>query len=364
MHDQLVARPGGARHHLARGRHDHRIGERRHALLGAALGDAHHPGAVLIGAGLHRELVVEPRMLVVVGRRRVVQRRVVPQHHHLDVLQAHHAIGLGPAPVVADAHAHVAAERLEHRKAEIADLEVALLQMLERPLGLVLAMAGQVDLAVLAGDAAILFDDDRGVETARPAVLAGELGVAEAHAQAEPLGLVEQRCRFVVRHLALEEGIDLGLVGHPPAREERGQGELGEHHQLAAHAARFAEMRDHALDHVAPRVAALDRAHLRRADCQKPGHRHSAAIFAPLKAGMTSRAKRRSWSVNSAADSPSAQWTRKSSSPGYLASIDRMPSMTSPGVPQNQAFCFTPSRIDGILAGAPGVPQVRPCSSA
>src|SRR5947208_1176845 len=79
--------------------------------------------------------------------------------------------------------------------------------------------------------------------------------------------------------------------------------------------------------------------------------RHSAAIFAPLNAGMMSRAKRLSWSLNSAAGRPSAQWIRKSSSPGYLASIDLMPSTTSAGVPQNQAFCFTPSRIDGILAG-------------
>ena len=79
---------------------------------------------------------------------------------------------------------------------------------------------------------------------------------------------------------------------------------------------------------------------------------------------MTSCANQRSCSLNSAGDSPSAQWIMKSSSPGYLASIDLMPSMTSAGGPQNQAFCFTPSRIEGIDAGAPGVPQVRPCSSA
>ena len=54
----------------------------------------------------------------------------------------------------------------------------------------------------------------------------------------------------------------------------------------------------------------------------------------------------------------------KSSRPGYFASIDLMPSITWPGVPQNHAFCGTPSRSDGIFAGAPGVPQVRPCSSA
>ena len=63
---------------------------------------------------------------------------------------------------------------------------------------------------------------------------------------------------------------------------------------------------------------------------------------------MTSFANQRSWSVNSAGGSPSAQWTMKSSSPGYLASIDLMPSMTSAGGPQNQAFCLTPSRIEGI----------------
>ena len=107
---------------------------------------------------------------------------------------------------------------------------------------------------------------------ARPAAFVGELGVAEAHAQPEALGLGEERRRFVARHLALEEGIDLGLVRHPPAREERRQRQLGEHHQLAAHALGLAEMRDHALDHVAPGVAALDRAHLCGPDGQKSAH--------------------------------------------------------------------------------------------
>ena len=54
----------------------------------------------------------------------------------------------------------------------------------------------------------------------------------------------------------------------------------------------------------------------------------------------------------------------KCSRPGYFASIDLMPSMTCFGGPQNQAFCFTPSASVGTVAGAPGVPQVRPCSSA
>jgi hypothetical protein len=41
-----------------------------------------------------------------------------------------------------------------------------------------------------------------------------------------------------------------------------------------------------------------------------------------------------------------------------------MPSITSAGVPQNQAFCATPSASRGVRAGAPGEPQVRPGSSA
>ena len=41
----------------------------------------------------------------------------------------------------------------------------------------------------------------------------------------------------------------------------------------------------------------------------------------------------------------------KSSSPGYFASIDLMPSMTSFGGPQNHAFCLTPSASLGTLAG-------------
>ena len=84
----------------------------------------------------------------------------------------------------------------------------------------------------------------------------------------------------------------------------------------------------------------------------------------PAKAGITSRANQRSCSLNSFGDSPSAQWIMKSSSPGYLASIDLMPSMTCAGGPQNHAFWAMPSASEGVRAGAPGEPHVRPCSSA
>ena len=81
-------------------------------------------------------------------------------------------------------------------------------------------------------------------------------------------------------------------------------------------------------------------------------------------AGITSLANQMSCSLNSLGDRPSAQWIMKFSSPGYLSATDLMPSMTCAGGPQNQAFCATPSRSEGTPAGAPGVPQVRPCSSA
>src|SRR5215213_11089945 len=94
------------------------------------------------------------------------------------------------------------------------------------------------------------------------------------------------------------------------------------------------------------------------------GAREYSGLHLFLNAGITSLANQRSCSLNSLGPSPSAQWIMKLSSPGYFASIDLMPSITSFGGPQNQASCATPSLSVGVFAGAPGDPQVRPCSSA
>src|SRR6516165_1609404 len=83
-----------------------------------------------------------------------------------------------------------------------------------------------------------------------------------------------------------------------------------------------------------------------------------------LNAGITSLANQRSCSLNSWGGNPSAQWIIKFSRPGYFASTDLMPAITSAGGPQNQAFCATPSFSNGVRAAAPGEPQTRPCSSA
>ena len=47
-----------------------------------------------------------------------------------------------------------------------------------------------------------------------------------------------------------------------------------------------------------------------------------------------------------------------------VAQVPDFTGVTWPGGPQNHAFCLTPSSIEGMPVGAPGVPQVRPCSSA
>ena len=120
------------------------------ALLDPGLGHADHERAVLVGARLHDQVVVEVAEPVVLGRRRVVDRRVVPDADQLDALEAEHPVRLGPAAVVADQHPDPAAEGVERREPEVAPLEVALLQVLERPPRLVLAVPGQVDLAVAA----------------------------------------------------------------------------------------------------------------------------------------------------------------------------------------------------------------------
>jgi hypothetical protein len=152
--DHLVFLGERARHDLARGRDDGGAADHVVAVLRAALGGRGHPDAVLVGIGLQRHQVrggAQVHRLVPVD---VERRRVVAQHHHLGALQRHHAVGLGPAAVVAQAHAEARTHGVEHAKAQVAHLEELLFQVLEGRLGLVVRVARQVDLAVLADDGA------------------------------------------------------------------------------------------------------------------------------------------------------------------------------------------------------------------
>ena len=88
-----------------------------------------------------------------------MHRRVVPAQDHLDALQPHHAIGLEPPAIVADRHSDNATERAPDGEAQVADIAVSLLEILERIGRFVIAMSGKVDLPVLADDAAFAIDD-------------------------------------------------------------------------------------------------------------------------------------------------------------------------------------------------------------
>src|SRR5579862_9560691 len=115
----------------------------------------------------------------------VLRWRVVAERNDLDSLQPHDAEGFGPAPIVADAHADDRVHRPPHLEALVADVEIALFQMLERRVRQMLGMAGEVDFAVAAENAAVALDQDRRVVAPGLAFLLGQLGIAKVKADAE-----------------------------------------------------------------------------------------------------------------------------------------------------------------------------------
>ena len=220
---------------------------------------AEDPHRVLVGAGLQHDLVrggAQVRRLVPVD---VQRRRVVAQHDQLGALQRHHAVGLGPAAVVAQAHADLDVVGFPHAEAQVADFEELLLQVLERRLGLVVGMAGQVDLAVLADDPGLAVHQDGGVELAP---FRGQLGVAQVEADAEFARGVEQRLHVGVGHALFEEAIDRLGVFHPVARKESGQRQFGKDHELRLAGRGLAHHLDEAADHHRAGVGQVDGAHL------------------------------------------------------------------------------------------------------
>src|SRR5258707_12377815 len=93
----------------------------------------------------------------------VLDRRVVAERHDLDPLQPHHAPGLGPTPVVADAHPDDRIISAPYPEALVADIEIPLFEMLEGRLGQMLGMAGQGDLPIASDDPPVTTDQDRAV---------------------------------------------------------------------------------------------------------------------------------------------------------------------------------------------------------
>src|SRR5216684_4650748 len=122
----------------------------------------------------------------------VLDRRVVAERDDLDPLQAHDAVGLGPAPVVADAHADDRILHAPYWKALVADVEIALFEVLERRVRQVLRVPRQMDLAVAPDNMPGRVDQDRRVVMARLAVFPGQLGITEIEADGELAGEIEQ----------------------------------------------------------------------------------------------------------------------------------------------------------------------------
>src|SRR5262249_45494561 len=95
--------------------------------------------------------------------------------------------------------------------------------VLERGLRQTLGMAGQVNFAIATEYPAVAFEENRRVVMPDPARLAGQLRIAEAEPYLQFPCQVEQWPGLGARYFALEKPVDLGLVGHPPAREEGGE---------------------------------------------------------------------------------------------------------------------------------------------
>ena len=100
----------------------------------------------------------------------------------------------------------------------------------------------------------------------------GQLRVTEIEADPVGGGLLEQRARRGIRHLALEPRIHLGLVGHVPAREEGRERKLGEHDEVHALRVRLIEQVAQPLHHGLARLGFLDRTRLGGGDAEGAGH--------------------------------------------------------------------------------------------
>ena len=204
-----------------------------------------------------------------------MERRVVAAQDQLDALQPHLAVRLGPTPVVADHHADPAAERVPHPEPVGRGLEVVALGVLERAVGFVLLVAGDVDLLERGDDRAVALDQRLHVPPMDAVGAVLEQRVAEAEPHAEPLGLVEQRLRHRVRHRALVVMVGLGDVVDEPSREERRQRQLRIHDQIAAGVGRLVKEVQQTHDHLLASVLELDRPQLPRSDPNSPRHGNS-----------------------------------------------------------------------------------------
>src|SRR5262245_10620546 len=120
-------------------------------------------------------------------------------------------------------------------------------------------MAGQMHLAILADDSSVPIDQNRGVEMM---AIGRELGITERETDTIVRGLLEERARRRIRHLAFEPGVDFRRLRHVPAWKKRRQRKLRIDYEVAVLSLGLLEQIDHSPHNRLPAVSLVDGAHL------------------------------------------------------------------------------------------------------
>ena len=194
---------------------------------------------------------------------RVDRGCIVADQNHLGILQAQHPEGLGPAPVIADRHADVAANKVPHPKSQVPHFKVQFLEMLVTAFGIEVAVAGQVYLAILAHNRSIGADKNCGVKASFAPVLLDPFRITKIEGDPVLARCVEQGLGVRAGHFGFVVAVDFRLVLHVPAGKEGREGKLWENHQTAAPLLCANQQGNHSIHRHTPVVALLQGAELR-----------------------------------------------------------------------------------------------------
>ena len=272
-HNHLIAKRAGLRHDFTGWRHDHTAAHQLKPVFATRLGDANDPGAVLISAHLHRHMVMHHAEVRRFWATAIAGWRVVAKHHQLNALQAHHPVCLRPAPVIAERHAHNAAHGPPDWPAKITHFEIALLKVLPWQGIVILNVARQMHLAILADNLARFINQNGGIEPAHTSFILKLLCVAQIKAHAVfDSGIEEWLCCWP-RHFCVEPFIHMVPVLVIPAGEECGQRQFRECDEFHTLRMRLRHQIEHPLNHGFAAVRQLNWTHLSAAQSDDARHR-------------------------------------------------------------------------------------------
>src|SRR2546426_5707767 len=118
-------------------------------------------------------------------------------------------------------------------------------------------------------------------------LVGGELGIADIKPNSQLLRLGKQGLRLRGGYRRFEIlAVHLRLVLHPPAREEGGEGELGEDHELRSHAVRFFQQRNQPFHCRASAIRSVERPQLGSSDLEVSAHSCSG-VFQALSCAIS-----------------------------------------------------------------------------